>query len=163
MAAARLTAAERMALVAGSAVKAIVIKEDARGLHLMLPSDSSDSRPPRKDSARPDAAVRLKRRHGAVVGLKDVPADAFLLNTLKTGQRLEGNVVHSTSQAAFVAANVFRRAKGGIVAEVNGLLRKEDIPRDLLSTSRRLSGQGPLMEKGSRVTVYVKEVFKNAG
>lgn len=97
------------------------------------------------------------------MGLKDVPVGAFLLNNLKSGQRLEGRVVHSTPQAAFVAANVFRRAKGGVVAEVSGLLRKADVPRDLLSTSRRLSGQGPLMEKGSRVVVYVKEVFKNAG
>lgn len=164
MATAQLSAVERMALVAGSVVKAIVVADDARGLRLALPSESRP-RSQGKDavSPSPDAVSRHPKRRSAVMGLKDVPVGAFLLNNLKTGQRLEGRVVHSTPQAAFVAANVFRRAKGGVVAEVSGLLRKADVPRDLLSTSRRLSGQGPLMEKGSRVAVYVKEVFKNAG
>lgn len=156
---AQLTPVERMALVAGSVMKAIVVGGDSDGLRLELPSQSR----PRREGSDAAAVSQQPQRRTAVVGLKDVPVGAFLLNNLKTGQRLEGRVVHSTPQAAFVAANVFRRAKGGVVAEVNGLLRKADVPRDLLSPSRRLSGQGPLMEKGSRVAVYVKEVFKNAG
>lgn len=185
----RLSSSERMALVAGNMVKVRVTGEDPTGeLRVSLPDSNGDSIDSYRSNVKPSTkstnnrvgasnsnysnnqnSNKQKRSYGTSSSansapvMTEVPANGLLLNNLKTGHKLEGIVVHATPQVAFVAAGVYRKAKGGVFAEVNGLLRKDDISRDILSPSRRYSQQGPLLDKGSKLTVYVKEVFKNAG
>jgi hypothetical protein len=102
--------------------------------------------------------------------------DKLFLNNLKTGMRLEGIVAHSTPYNSFVSCKVYRRGKGGKVSEINGLLAKEDIPKDILKVSKKEQQMMmekeniplnefkiPLLQKGLPFTVYVKEVSKQQG
>jgi hypothetical protein len=102
------------------------------------------------------------------------PANAVLLNSLKCGMKLEGTVQSCTLYAAFVMANVYRQATGGTWREVNGMLHTSDIiqPHRLLpkrmglnaapSVARAKLGQMSI-EAGTKLTVYVKDVFPNSG
>ena len=86
-----------------------------------------------------------------------LPEGAIFLNTLKTGMELQGTVQSSTNYAAFVSANVYRAATGGRACEINGLLHKVDI----------VDGSNVILNpntgKGTKLKVYVKEVFKQSG
>ena len=97
-----------------------------------------------------------------------------ILSQLKTGHPLKGVVASSTAYAAFISAKVFRAGKGGSFTEVNGMLHKSDISPELLSSlkkkqktsiknSKGKDSQGELLEKGTELDVYVKEVYKNSG
>ena len=105
---------------------------------------------------------------------KGLPREApgVLLNTLKTGMRLEGRIVSCTHYAAFVNVGVYRAGKGASFAEANALLHKSDIPNGEALVSRHGKGRkefafqdrdGVIYEKGTPVTVFVKEVYKNSG
>ena len=86
-----------------------------------------------------------------------LPEGAIFLNTLKTGMELQGVVQSSTNYAAFVSANVYRAATGGRACEINGLLHKVDI----VDGSNQILN--PNTGKGTKLKVYVKEVFKQSG
>ena len=86
-----------------------------------------------------------------------LPEGAIFLNTLKTGMELQGVVQSSTNYAAFVSANVYRAATGGRACEINGLLHKVDI----VDGSNLILN--PNTGKGTKLKVYVKEVFKQSG
>ena len=52
---------------------------------------------------------------------------AGVLNNLKTGMALEGEIASCTQYAAFVDAGVVRGGKGGTRVRVNGMLHQNDI------------------------------------
>lgn len=102
------------------------------------------------------------------------PANGVLLKSLKCGTKLEGTVQSCTLYAAFVMANVYREATGGTWKEVNGMLHTSDIiqPHRLLPKRMGLNsaptvGRAKLgqmsIEAGTKLTVYVKDVFPNSG
>ena len=106
------------------------------------------------------------------------PPPGQLLNTLKTGMKLEGTVVSSTPYAAFVGTGTYRMAKGGRYAPVNAFLHKDDLDEVTAQAAKRWRQeqqrqQGSrqsgarldltLLQKGTPLTVYVKEVYKNSG
>lgn len=100
----------------------------------------------------------------------------LLLNNIKTGLRLEGVVAHSTPYNAFINCKVYRRGKAGYLTEVQGMLNNEDIPSEVKKIARKEYEMEllrnneeinefkiPLLPKGAPLTVYVKEVLKQAG
>jgi len=96
----------------------------------------------------------------------------LLLNNLKTGVALEGVIVSCTHYAAFVNVGVSRAGKQGTYVEANGLLHRTDMSNAEPLVSNNNNGRkerafelndGTILERGSRVTVYVKEVYKQAG
>ena len=102
------------------------------------------------------------------------PAPAGIdLKTLKTGMKLEGTVAFCTPYAAFIDVDVYRASKGATYSPVNGLLQETDLMNKytLQATKNRrpttvnafTRGALPPLERGMRVTVYVKEVLNNAG
>lgn len=63
-----------------------------------------------------------------------------------------------------------RVSKGGAFAPVNGMLHISDIPKSVVESLResnpleqQLVGGKPLLAKKTPLTVFVKEVFKQAG
>lgn len=88
-----------------------------------------------------------------------LPPNGIFLNDLKTGIKINGKVVSSTAYAAFVDCNVYRNGKNGTFAQVNAMIHKSDLSRELFS-SKSNSG---LLDRGLKVSLYVKEVFKNSG
>lgn len=103
-----------------------------------------------------------------------LPADGVLLKTLKCGTKLQGTVQSCTLYAAFIMANVYREATGGTWKEVNGMLHTSDIiqPHRLLPKRMGLNAAPAAVraklgemtiEPGSKLAVYVKEVFPNSG
>lgn len=64
---------------------------------------------------------------------------------------------------------VVRVSKGGAFAPVNALLHHSDIPRSVVESLRASHpleeqiGGKPLLAKRTPLTVFVKEVFKQAG
>jgi DNA-directed RNA polymerase subunit E'/Rpb7 len=99
-----------------------------------------------------------------------VSSSGLLLNTMKTGMKLEGVVASCTPYAAFVNVGVVRSGRGGRYIEVNGMLHRDDMHSDVTVmsnnrkrlTSDELADQG-MVGKGLKMTVYVKEVYKNSG
>ena len=110
------------------------------------------------------------------------------LNTLKTGMKLEGVVVSSTAYASFINAGVYRKGKSDTYAPVNGMLHKSDITPETISQLKvctlythyihythythcttlytqlkRRSDNSGVLDRGTIVTVYVKEVYKQSG
>ena len=102
-----------------------------------------------------------------------IPAGGIALEKLRCGMAFNGTVVTCTMYAAFVNIQVYRRASGGIFKSINGLLHDSDIIqrhrflplRYFGSRSLRTKGKPDelALERGSEVTVYVKEVFPNSG
>ena len=89
-----------------------------------------------------------------------------LLNNLKTGVKLTGVVQSLTNYAAFLSCGVYRAGKGNTYTPVNGMLYVEDIPKGMALSSRRASSgrkSDEIIDRGSELTVYVKEVFKQSG
>lgn len=172
MSTSQLTAAERMALISGNIMKVQILDnsndEDEAILRVTIPSNTISMENISNSKISNERYTNKSKKYTEynklpATGLREIPIGAYALNNLKTGQKLSGKVVQSTPQAAFIAAEVYRKAKGGLFVPVNGLLRKDDISTELLSPSRRYSKQGPLMDKGANITVYVKQVFKNSG
>ncbi len=91
-----------------------------------------------------------------------------MMATLKTGMNFTGVVSSITQYAAFVDIDVFRKAKGGVHARVNGMLHYSDLAdKAVLATNKKAMqarNRGiQVLDKGTTVTVFVKEVLKNAG
>lgn len=95
------------------------------------------------------------------------PPPGLNLHNLRTGMALEGTVMSCTPYAAFIDLHVYRASKGGSYASVNGMLHVDDIDPALKQRGRvnrnRISESLYSLERGVPLTVYVKEVFKNAG
>jgi len=112
-----------------------------------------------------------------------VKAPKLLLNDLKTGMELHGYVIQSTPYSAFLNVGVFRSGKGGVLKKTSAFLHRTDIHGDMLrvltldldatatapqgghinSSSSSNSNSSILLNRGVKLTVYVKEVFKNSG
>lgn len=172
---------ERLALTSGSVIKVRIVGEDSAGFTVTLPFQQTQAKPVSEPQSRVQSTAPFQSKapfrkgdnnynnhHNSrkprpvkkeAQGLTEVPADGIMLNVLKTGHKLQAEVLHSTYACAFVSCNVYRRAKGGLVAQASGLLRREDVPKTLLSPASKKT----LLDKGEKLTVYVKEVFKNAG
>ena len=142
--------AARVALEGGSAQR---VSSPSIGsvnkLSVQQPWDTSASK-------RPNARTNTKGTPSRGNTPK-LPEGAIFLNTLKTGMELQGIVQSNTNYAAFVSANVYRAATGGRACEINGLLHKVDI----VDGSNLILN--PNTGKGTKLKVYVKEVFKQSG
>ncbi len=181
---------ERMTLQVGAMMRVNVIgKENDELLRLSL-IKSSDAilgqasawnERGTQESQRSRSAVRTNpvkmiptrsNQKGARSGLRD---EHTLLNKLKTGMELEGTITSCTAYAVFVDAGVMRAGKGGSFVPVNGMLHQNDMPAGTMirssnnrRTKNREADEGDeeddsVLSKGKRVTVYVKEVYKNSG
>jgi len=176
---------ERMALQVGAMMQLYVSNVEGSGelqVSLKPPSEGgggggggisvSKISEPMKRFAASTTPIRAKSApaKSAAPAAPEAPP-GLLLNTLRTGMKLNGVVSSCTQYAAFVNVEAFRAGKQGSFAEVNGMLHRSDIVDAQLSPSkRRFSGQQQqqregevILEKGAPVTVYVKEVFKNSG
>ena len=104
---------------------------------------------------------------------RQVTPPGILLGTLKTGMNFTGFISSLTQYAAFIDINIYRKAKGDTYKRVNGMLHFSDVSTDevgnevVFATNRHAyqsKAKGiQVLDKGSPVTVYVKEVFKQAG
>lgn len=162
-----LSAQERLAIQSGSMLRVAITGQDKNGYIASLPGRSSSVIESRNDFGRPQQAGgrRYDNNNKPKPVLPTTPPGP-LMNNLKTGMKFEGTVKHVTPYAAFVDANIFRRAKGGVFAPVNGLLSKHDMSEDVINRdqdSNSRQRKAFALEKGSKVAVYVKEVYKNAG
>jgi hypothetical protein len=107
-----------------------------------------------------------------------VPNGGLLLSNLKTGMELMGTVESCTNYAAFVSANIYRSGKSGTFQTVNGMLHKFDIldKSYLTAGTRKSTGtrnnrgydsveSAPegIISVGTKLKVYVKEVYKQSG
>lgn len=99
-----------------------------------------------------------------------ISSSGLLLNTMKTGMKLEGVVASCTPYAAFMNVGVVRSSRGGRYIEVNGMLHRDDMHSDvqIMSNNRKRLSSSELEDKGMvgkgrKMTVYVKEVYKNSG
>lgn len=106
-----------------------------------------------------------------------IPSGGVLLSNLKTGMELEGIVQSCTAYAAFISAGVYRAGKAGSFQAINGMLHKVDIiDRSFLTVgSRKPSSRNNrgydseentaegIISVGTRIKVYVKEVYKQSG
>lgn len=98
------------------------------------------------------------------------PPPGLLLNNIKTGMELKGIVQSCVGYAAFIDLQIFRNGKGGAFRPVNGMLHRDDIPKNAAfltkerkQENRKSKNSGVVIEEGSEITVYVKDVLKNAG
>ena len=108
-----------------------------------------------------------------VASKRPVTPPGILLGTLKTGMNFTGYISSLTQYAAFIDINIYRKAKGDTYKRVNGMLHFSDVSTDevgnevVFATNRHAyqsKAKGiQVLDKGSPVTVYVKEVFKQAG
>lgn len=147
-----------------------------------IPSIQSSNKLLGSTSAEEGVATSLKPKEPTRTKLTNVqskpaeeklPPNSHFLNQLKTGNKMKGIVASSTAYAAFINAKVYRAGKGGMLTEVNGMLHKNDISPELLGKLKKQSpsAKSPkgakfpndLLEKGTEIDVYVKEVYKNSG
>lgn len=140
MSTAALRPGEKLALQTGAVMRVVVTRAEGDDLWVTLDRGAADPGPP----AKPGKTPRKTPRTGK---------PALLLGDLKTGMALQGVVSSNTHYALFIDAKVSRPSKGGSFARVNGMLHSSD-----LHGLRKSE-----LEKGSNLTVYVKEVFKNSG
>jgi hypothetical protein len=178
MSATDLNPMEKIALQAGNMLKVKITGQDSSGLFkVSLPLLTSSSFPSTnrkmKSEESKDKGKQSKPENNnnnrsskdnnkSPSGPLQPPPNSILLNNLKSGFKLEGEIVYSNDKMAFVSAKIYRRARGGTFAEVNGFLKKEDA-ESLLGNYISIHQKEPLFERGEKITVYVKEVFKNAG
>jgi len=70
---------------------------------------------------------------------------------------------------SLLTSGVVRVSKGGAFAPVNAMLHHSDIPKSIVESLRASQpleeqiGGKPLLAKKTPLTVFVKEVFKQAG
>ena len=131
---------ERLALQTGSVMRVVVTRAEGEDLWVTLDRGAAAAIAP-----APPVAAKKKKTARSKPSLQ--------LSNLRTGMPLQGVVSSNTHYALFVDANVFRPSKGGSFARVNGMLHSSD-----LNGARRSE-----LERGSNLTVFVKEVFKNSG
>jgi len=184
-----LSSTERLALQAGSVMQVYVSKMDGSddvqvslkpidGSKPIVMKETRETIKSNQISFKP-AEGRLQtlpsKPKFLVSGAAKLPSGGLLLNNLKTGMELEGSVHSCTNYAAFISANIYRAGKAGTFQTINGMLHKVDIlDKSLLSTGNRksMNAKGSrgyeekeegIIAKGTKVKVYVKEVFKQSG
>jgi hypothetical protein len=188
MPAGELSSTERLALQTGSIMQVYVEEVTGSSVKVSLHSrgGSSGSKPRMYDADITSALGTIaeppkrqkersksgKHRRSEIQAIPTPDADK-LLNNLKTGIQLTGIISSCTHYAAFIDVGIFRAGKSGSFTPVNGMLHKDDVPDGLSPLVRRESNgrkerafestDGTILQKGSEVTVYVKEVYKNSG
>lgn len=181
-----LSSTERLALQTGSVMQVYVSKTDGEVIQVALkPSDGSKpialADPTKSKSEaktfKPVRVLSQAKSTGNVAVSPKIPNGGLLLSNLKTGMELEGVVQSCTAYAAFVSANVFRAGKAGSFQAINGMLHKVDIvDRSYLTVGNRKSSSRSnrgydsaennvegIISVGTRIKVYVKEVYKQSG
>lgn len=138
--------------------------------------------------SNPDTTTALYSNHPPVTAAgatAKVKAPKLLLNDLKTGMELHGYVIQSTPYSAFLNVGVFRPGKGGVLKKTSAFLHRSDIHGDMLrvltlqqggansnssssssspsSSSSNSNSSSLLLNRGVKLTVFVKEIFKNSG
>lgn len=98
----------------------------------------------------------------------DTKLNAINLSNLTIGMKLEGKVVSCSGYAAFIDVNVIRMTpKSNIPVKVNGMLYQSDMTDDAILYTRKNIARDVenklILEKGSMIPVYVRDVFKSAG
>lgn len=103
-----------------------------------------------------------KRQSGGPVSkvLLTQPEPSQLLSNLKTGTKLSGTVVSSSTYASFIDVNIYRKGRQGAYITANGMLHRDDMSSDLLTPGKKRT---PTLQPGDKVDVYVKEVWKQSG
>lgn len=126
--------------------------------------DPSLSNPFRSSGSKDFKQVSsINKRANSIQAQQQAPGP--MLATMKTGMSFLGTVISVTQYAAFVDINVFRKSKGGTFTRVSGMLHYSDLAdKAIFATNRKaMRTRLPVLDKGTRVKVYVKEVLKNAG
>ena len=162
----------------GGVVVRLVGPQTRRGVE--SPSSSSSS----SSYRQPDTTTALYSNHPPVTAAgatAKVKAPKLLLNDLKTGMELHGYVIQSTPYSAFLNVGVFRPGKGGVLKKTSAFLHRSDIHGDMLRvltlqqgdansnssssspTSSNSNSSSLLLNRGVKLTVFVKEIFKNSG
>ena len=165
----------------GGVVVRLVGPQTKRGAE--SPSASSNRQPNARRSASLDTALYSNPTPSvAAPTASKAKAPKLLLNDLKTGMELHGYVIQSTPYSAFLNVGVFRPGKGGVLKKTSAFLHRTDIHEDLLrvltlqqggtNSNSNTSSSSPsstntnsslLLNRGVKLTVFVKEVFKNSG
>lgn len=164
----------------GGVVVRLVGPQSKRGAE--SPSASSYRQPNARRSASLDTALYSNPTPSVAAPASKAKAPKLLLNDLKTGMELHGYVIQSTPYSAFLNVGVFRPGKGGVLKKTSAFLHRTDIHEDLLkaltlqqggtNSSSNISSSSPsssntnsslLLNRGVKLTVFVKEVFKNSG
>jgi DNA-directed RNA polymerase subunit E'/Rpb7 len=122
-------------------------------------------------SLKPRTHVQTSASLGQSITSK-LPGDgSIMLSDLKCGMSLDAEVVSCTLYGAFLKCKVFRVASGGTFKPVNGFLHTSDIiekhrlipTRFGNSITLKQSLDELVIERGQKIRVFVKEVFKNSG
>ena len=185
---------ERMTLHVGAVINAYVLNNNDNELQLGLDTPavggggvSAPRQESRRGASTDDNGGAIRKNPSGISiptrssskggsGVGGLGAGQVLLNNLKTGMALEGEIASCTQYAAFVDAGVVRAGKGGTFVRVNGMLHQNDMPSDYMiqrSNNRRskrdrdedsgVEEMASVITKGKKMTVYVKEVYKNSG
>lgn len=154
---------ERLLLQNGALVKVFIDSEDASNNFRVSLARKGQvvSQSPAARSTPPQIQRRLTPQNGQMKSNTSLPPNGLLLNDLKTGMALEVTVKSVSPFAAFVTTNVYRRAKGGFFTTIDAILHRTDIPLEMLAPTPQ--GYSIIYQKGTKLTVYVKEVLKQAG
>jgi hypothetical protein len=181
-----LSSTERLAIQAGSVMQVYVSKMDGSDEVQVSLKPIDGSKPITIKETVKSNQISFKPAEGRlqtlpskpkflVSGAAKLPSGGLLLNNLKTGMELEGTVHSCTNYAAFISANIYRAGKAGTFQTINGMLHKVDIlDKSVLSTGNRksMNARGSrgyeekeegIITKGTKIKVYVKEVFKQSG
>ena len=181
-----LSSTERLALQTGSVMQVYVSNMDGDEMVQVALKPLDGSKPvvlrdlttaEEKGTFRPVRVQTQAKKTADVAVSPKIPNGGLLLGTLKTGMELDGIVQSCTAYAAFVSANVFRAGKGGSFQAINGMLHKVDIvDKSFLTVGSRKSSsrsnrgydsgantQEGIISVGTRMKVYVKEVYKQSG
>ena len=180
-----LSSTERLALQAGSVMQVYVskVEEDDQLQVSLKPADGSKPIVIRETASvkaeiktfKP-VRVAMKPQKKQETQPPKIPSGGLLLSSLKTGMELEGIVQSCTAYAAFVSAGVYRAGKAGSFQAINGMLHKVDIvDKSFLTVGSRKSSRNNrgydssentaegIISVGTRIKVYVKEVYKQSG
>ena len=152
----KLNPTEKLSLQSGSALKVYVTKADEFGIQVSFSSEKLTTM---------TESIKVPSPKNKIKSNKFMqPIPDLLLNNLKTGLKLEGIIVSSTPYAAFVNVNVFRKGKAETYTQVNGMLHRGDLHQRLTTKSTNAQSVNTgILEKGTKLTLYVKEVWKNSG
>lgn len=181
-----LSPTERLALQAGSVMQVYISKVDADEMVQVSLKPIDGIKPvvireavTEKAESKTFKPVRVLTKPHKVsekVAPK-IPTGGLLLSNLKTGMELDGIVQSCTAYAAFISTGVYRAGKGGSFQAINGMLHKVDIvDRSYLAVGSRKSSYrnnrgydssentaDGIISVGTRIKVYVKEVYKQSG
>eukprot|EP01035_Chromulina_nebulosa_P016835 gene16835-22320_t len=132
-----LSPTEKLALQSGTIMQLYVTNSDENTLQVSLKENSKPVIIPRSVS---NSSINNKnvRKINNNKSNEMPPVSSLLLNNLKTGTKLSGYVASSTPYAAFINVDVVRKGKG-------------------------VQSNGGILEKGTKLVVFVKEVWKNSG